>query len=319
MSHIEDQSSIPCNITGEDAKTRQAEGRQRGPIELARTFEFGLKRGFWKTQAQAAPSLKISQSQISDSLALNRVPREVLALFEAIDALNFGVAAKLATLSRELGTEEMLARAATVTALPNKLPASRILAVLSGGDIRRTDANGVCRKAVSLPLDIAREYFAGVEARRWKSATKASVHLNHSPTRVTRALQVAALPRDVIGLFSPKSPLTFAAGERLLKLRVALGEDRMIRNAKRLTDRCGHLHSRGIVDALASGEIKNPAGVATRVTIGTGGRSLRIDSDRLDLLIAAKAEIERFLDVIANRADTWAMLKGRRGKADSRK
>lgn len=294
-----------------------AKAQRHIPLELARLFKFGIKRGYWRTQTEAAPLLKASQSQISDAVALSRIPSEILDLFETRDAINFGVAAKLVTFFRELGPEEMSARAATINALSNKLPASRILAALSGEGLRKTDAYAFRRNAESLPLDVAREYFSGVEAGRWKSAAKASVHLRHSPSRVCRALKVAALPGDVVTLFSAKAPLTFEVGDKLLKLRVALGEDRLVRNAKRLIDRCGHLDSRAIADALASGEVKNTGRITTRITVGPGGRSLRIQSDRLDLLIAAKAEIERFLDVIANSADTRAMLNNRRRKANN--
>jgi hypothetical protein len=155
----------------------------------------------------------------------------------------------------------------------------------------------------------------GVKAGHWTSATGAAQFLNHSASRVSLALRIAALPDEVIDLFGELAPLTFEVGKKLLSLKAALGQSKLGQNARSLYEKCEGLSANERVDAIGSGRRDRVDNSLVTLTVGPDGRSLRVSSERIDLLIAAKAEIERFLEVIVRRPSTRTLFTdARRGR-----
>lgn len=162
-------------------------------------------------------------------------------------------------------------------------------------------------------MAVAADYFSGVKAGCWKSAAGAAQVLKHPASRVSLALRIAGLPDEVIDLFDEVAPLTFEVGRKLLSLKAALGQSKLGQSAGFLCEKCEGLNANERVNAIASGQRARADNSFVALTIGPEGRSLRVSSDRIDLLIAAKAEIERFLEVIVRRPATSALF------ADARK
>jgi hypothetical protein len=293
---------------------------RRLPLQLAKQYSFGLRRGYWSSQSEAASLINTTQGQISKALALTRLPKTVLSCFHSPDEIDFGVAAELAVISRKIGIEAMIARATAINALPNAIPAKRVLAILEDGVFRQADRGGARSSGkasgrvgvASLPLDVWSEYREGYDAGKWISAVEAATHLKHSGSRISRAIKIGSLPSEILSLFDASAPLTFECGIKLLKLRTAMGIEALVENACDLRGKCVGFSAKEIVDALAIGDRASIGTAGVKLTVSYQGRFLQIHSNRIDLLVAAKAEIERFLDVIVNRAATRTMLDGTR-------
>ncbi|WP_213766506.1 hypothetical protein [Caballeronia sp. dw_19] len=259
---------------------------------------------------------------MSKALAIARLPDVILDAFEAREVIGFGVAEKLVTIRREVGLDAMCLHAGALFALPNKLPVKRVLAVLANGELAHFDSlanelenlSSRRRDGESLPLVVAANYYSGVKAGHWTSGTGAAKYLNHSASRVSLALRIAALPEEVIDLFGELAPLTFEIGKKLLSLKAALGPSKLGQNARSVYEKCEGLNANERVDAIASGRRERVDNSFVTLTVGPDGRSLRVSSDRIDLLIAARAEIKRFLEVIVRRPSTSALFAdARRG------
>jgi hypothetical protein len=313
-------TDVGCNA-GQKATT--GETPDPSPLSIAARYQSGVRHGFWATQAEAAPFLKVTQGEVSKALAVARLPDAILDAFEAREVIGFGVAAKLVTIRREVGLVAMCLHAGALHALSNKLPVKRVLAVLANGELRHSDhlvnelgnLSSRRRDGESLPLDVAANYFLGVKAGHWTSATGAAQFLNHSASRVSLALRIAALPDEVIDLFGELAPLTFEVGKKLLSLKAALGQSKLGQNARSLYEKCEGLSANERVDAIGSGRRDRVDNSLVTLTVGPDGRSLRVSSERIDLLIAAKAEIERFLEVIVRRPSTRTLFTdARRGR-----
>ncbi len=129
-------TDLGCN-TSQSATT--GETPDRCPLSIAARYRSGVRHGFWATQAEAAPFLKVTQGEVSNALAVARLPDTILDAFEAREVIGFGVAAKLVTIRRKVGLDAMCLHAGALHALPNKLPVKRVLAVLANGEFRHAD------------------------------------------------------------------------------------------------------------------------------------------------------------------------------------
>ena len=317
-------TDLGCNAS-QSATT--GETPDRCPLSIAARYQSGVRHGFWATQAEAAPFLKVTQGEVSNALAVARLPDTILDAFEAREVIGFGVAVKLVTIRRKVGLDAMCLHAGALHALPNKLPVKRVLAVLANGEFRHADNlvndleifSSRRRVGESLPLVVAANYCSGVKSGNWTSATGAAKFLNHSASRVSLALRIAALPEEVINLFGELAPLTFEVGKKLLSLKAALGPSKLGQNARSLYEKCEGLSASERVDAIASGRRDRVDTSFVTLTVGPDGRSLRVSSDRIDLLIAARAEIKRFLEVIVRRPATSALLADARRSRTSQR
>lgn len=104
----------------------------------ASAYELGLfyrsvisETGVWRTQAELAKAMNVSQAHVSKSLAAARLPREIVALFGP-QLVTFRLAASLNNLIDQIGLEHLLANAAR---LPNgALGTVEILTFLVAGE-----------------------------------------------------------------------------------------------------------------------------------------------------------------------------------------
>lgn len=72
--------ALICGLNGTVLKPRNK------PLQLAKTYNDGLKDGKWKTSKEAATRLGIGERTINRAIAIASLPEEVLALFPSIGA-----------------------------------------------------------------------------------------------------------------------------------------------------------------------------------------------------------------------------------------
>lgn len=176
-------------------------------LKLAALYEAGQGQQ-WRTYRVASAKLSklfqtdITPSLISRALAVSRLPREILGLFDEAGLTN-GNARALLKLVVTHGEETLIEKARSVK--PSGKTSDQILTLLG----RRDYASGGQR-----PLAIAAKYFAGA----FPTQEAAAARIGISRSRLAQAIRIASsLPDDVVALF-PEGNLSFTEAEQILKL-----------------------------------------------------------------------------------------------------
>jgi hypothetical protein len=168
----------------------------------------------WKSYRQAAEKLsrrfetKVEPPRIAEALAVLRLPRVIIGLFDR-PGLSTGNARALLRLASQRGASVLAASAATIDT--TGMDAKGILRVLrSGGEVRSRSAP----PGLKGPLAIAAYYSRGA----FSSQRIAAEHMGIPQSRLSEALAIEkALPAEVKILF-PGDDLTFGAAKQIVKL-----------------------------------------------------------------------------------------------------
>lgn len=104
------------------------------PAELGRFYIDILKRRLWASQTELAKSLGVSTSILSRSMAIARLPNEIISLAGGPEKITFRLGRRINDLIEELGIEAVVRNAANVR--PNRSRSTHdLLAALENGGV----------------------------------------------------------------------------------------------------------------------------------------------------------------------------------------
>jgi hypothetical protein len=182
-------------------------------LRLALIYKAGVGTQ-WKTYRQAAEKLsrlfetKVAPPRIVEALAVSRLPRVIIGLFDR-PGLSTGNARALLRLASQRGESVLAASAATID--PTGMDGKGIVRALrSASEVR----SRVAPPGLKGPLAIAAYYMRGA----FPSQRIAAVNMGIPQSRLSEALTIEkVLPAEVKILF-PGDDLTFAAAKQIVRL-----------------------------------------------------------------------------------------------------
>jgi hypothetical protein len=151
------------------------------------------------------------------------------------------------------------------------------------------------------PLTYGRFYQRLLDARVFATQLELSIGLSVSKGHVSKALKAARLPPEVLRVFGPEPRVSFRVVDALTELVAVIG-------VKRLTTRAGQLGERSdltvtqILDSLVRGEPPSHLPRSIKMSVGRGGRYIRIESPDIVKMISRLQELETALNLAARMA-----------------
>lgn len=129
---------------------RENRGRQNlSAWEQGRMYRQALDEGLYPSLRKLAEAVSVDQSLVSKSIALARLPDDVVAAFESPLEIQYRWAQPLSE-AQQKDPDGLLARAAALKTQSPRLPASKVFAVLSGAEALNASSPPKAAKAVTL-------------------------------------------------------------------------------------------------------------------------------------------------------------------------
>lgn len=145
-------------------------------------------------------------------------------------------------------------------------------------------------------LTYGRFYQRLLKAGVFATQRELSVALSVSKGHVSKALKSARLPGDVLRVFGSEAQVSFRVAEVLAELVQVVGVKTLTTRANQLGTR-SDLSATHILDALARGEPRPDSSKSIRMSVGRGGRYIRIESPNIVGLISRLHELETALNL----------------------
>lgn len=101
-------------------------GSQDLPRYISDRYHLGIVNGEWKSYSGCSRALRISRRSISNAVSLGQLPDRVTTLFKDAD-LTFAVGRKLLAIEKDIGSEELLARASYIRHWADERTADQLL------------------------------------------------------------------------------------------------------------------------------------------------------------------------------------------------
>jgi hypothetical protein len=200
-----------------------AETAARDPLALARTYQHGLRAGLWASLRDAVKVFRESRIPVSYAILhcavkVSVLPVSVLRLFNDIPLTNAGAATLLKLTARD-GLEALSERSERIN--PGQYQSCQtLLDALMGQEPLRSGARlrgGSNAPRTVHPLMLASEYAEGVAAGKWLTRQDAALALGYTLSEVTQAVQISAVPSEVLALFR-EGDITLWVGRKLVSL-----------------------------------------------------------------------------------------------------
>ncbi|MFM0147728.1 hypothetical protein [Paraburkholderia sp. RL18-085-BIA-A] len=128
-----------------------------------------------------------------------------------------------------------------------------------------------------------------------------SIGLSVSKGHVSKALKAARLPPEVLRVFGPERRMSFRVVDALTELAGVIGAKTLTTRAEQLGERSGLTVSE-ILDSLVRGETPSHLPRSIKMSIGRGGRYIRIESPDIVKMISRLHELETALNLAARMA-----------------
>ena len=150
-------------------------------------------------------------------------------------------------------------------------------------------------------LTYGRFYQRLLESRVWSTQLELSDGLSVSKGHVSKAIKAARLPIEVVRTFGPERRVSFRVVEALDELTAVMGAERLVKHAGQLGER-SDLPVAQVLDALVRGDRPNLVPGSNRMSVGRGGRYIRIESPDIAEMISRLHEIETALNLAVRMA-----------------
>lgn len=150
-------------------------------------------------------------------------------------------------------------------------------------------------------LSYGRFYHRLLEARVFATQRELSVALSVSKGHVSKALKSTRLPADVLRVFGSEAEVSFRVVEALAELVQVVGVKTLTMRANRLGKR-SDLSATHILEALARSEPQSDLSNSISMSVGRGGRYIRIESPNIVKLISRLHELETAFNLAVRMA-----------------
>jgi hypothetical protein len=157
-----------------------------------------------------------------------------------------------------------------------------------------------------------RFYQCLLDHKVWTTRRELSIELSISKGHVSKAINAARLPPEVLQVFGPARRVSFRVTGALSELVAVVGVEKIIARAEQLGER-PDLTVTQVLDCLVRGVTPNREPRAFELSVGRGGRYIRIDSPDILKMISRLHELETAL----NLAMEMASYKRRRPRGFS--
>jgi len=150
------------------------------------------------------------------------------------------------------------------------------------------------------PVTIGRFFSMSIEQGVWSSQSEVAKALEVSKAQVSKAVRAAKLPVAVLHALGGEERVTFRVAAMAEKMIESQGREVIVANALRM----GGSHGLSTAEALTSlvtGTLTKRASDRLKVTIGGGGRYLKIESPHVVDLVENIALVEILLGGLVER------------------
>jgi hypothetical protein len=147
-----------------------------------------------------------------------------------------------------------------------------------------------------------RFYQCLLDSKVWTTQRELSIELSISKGHVSKAIKAARLPPEVLRVFGPERRVSFRVTGALSELVAVAGAEKIIARARQLGER-PDLTVTHILDCLVRGVTPHRLSGAFELSVGRGGRHIRIDSPDIVKMISRLHELETALNLAMEMAN----------------
>jgi hypothetical protein len=276
-------------------------------------YREGLAEGKWKTQLGAVSSLQVSQGDLSLALQLEKLPEQIVDLFEDhIEISSHTVRVIRHTIIHD-GLRTVLSRVQRSGVPSKSLSNKGVLRVVKGQAAESEkmprwsgqDRVKIVGRAPDLPKNIYDRYHLGVTQGEWDSFSACAETLKISRRNISDAVAIRELPELIRNLFNEKA-LTYCVGRKLLALKRELGVDELLlraRHKESMFDASGRTAENILLEL--NDESTRPVDFGrVRIKKGRGSNRLVIECKDAALLYRYRLEIEGAIHRVLNKRVT---------------
>lgn len=150
-------------------------------------------------------------------------------------------------------------------------------------------------------LTYGRFYTELLRAGVWATQSELAAGLQVSKAQVSKTIKAAKLPPEVLRVFGPEERISFRVAETIAGLTSAIGPEDLVRRARKIGTR-SDLPVAELLDCLARGSTPSDEPKFIKMSVGRGGRYIRIESPDIGAMIARLDELETALNIALHAA-----------------